>query len=225
MTGQTKNEKSQGKEDIGAYLLSNAGPERFPGQTDEELKQILLDGALQNAVARGDPERAESLIEAGANPKGKNGAGMTLLMLAAAGGDAATVRKLAPKSDIDAKDEDGVTALMLATRSAFASSLSALLDAGADPRAVDGRGRSALAWAMRRGAVKEAELLAPLSDLGQKDSDGATLDELAGVFEESGFAAMLQKERAARERIALLGAADEALPPEETTAVRKPRAL
>jgi ankyrin repeat protein len=217
-------EKVEGQEDIGAGLLRYAGPERLPGQTDEELTRSLLDNALQNAVARGDPERAESLIAAGANPQKKNQIGMSLLMTAAAGADVALVKKLVPYSEIDARDNDGVTALMLATRSGFASTLSALLAAGADPLAVDKRGRSALAWAMRRGAIKEAELLAPLSDLEQKDDEGGTLDDLAEVFEESGFAEILQKERAARERIALLGAADEARSSGEAAA-RKPRAL
>lgn len=49
--------------------------------------------------------------------------------------------------DIDKKDNDGVTALMLTARLGGSNKVQLLLKEGADPTSTDGQGRSAVHWA------------------------------------------------------------------------------
>lgn len=84
---------------------------------------------LQGAVAAPPP--------ASANPD--------LLRQAAATGDLAGLRaQLGSGGDIDARDGQGRTALMLATRSGQAEAVAVLLAHGADPSAADAQGTTPL---------------------------------------------------------------------------------
>jgi len=85
---------------------------------------------------------------------------------AAAGGDLAALKgALAGASDIDARDAQGRTALMLATLNGQADAVAVLLAHGADPSAADARGTTPLQAAV---AADEREIIAMLRRYGAR---------------------------------------------------------
>lgn len=140
--------------------------------------------------------------------------GETALIIASRMGDIGKVRRLAPLSDLDARDGSGATALLACLQSPSPESshrgvpttvvlrllpgsdvdardlagnalLPALVEAGeeelfllalqrADPNIQDGKGRSALMWAMASESMLFFERLLPVADASLVDEDGAT---------------------------------------------------
>ena len=60
---------------------------------------------------------------------------------------------------VDARDNEGRTALMLAAMNGHTATAQKLLALGANPRLVDRDGLNAAQWAAQRGHVRLAELL------------------------------------------------------------------
>jgi ankyrin repeat protein len=100
---------------------------------------VQLDGCLGPAVARGDVELVQALLEAKADPEARDHDGRTALHRAAESGATDVIRALlAAGADVNALDHRGVYPLMMARD---AATVELLLSAGADPRiqACDGR--------------------------------------------------------------------------------------
>lgn len=125
--------------------------------------------ALMLAVYKAEAaEAVETLIAAGANVNAANAEGRTVLMCAADGGSPDVVRQvLAAGAEVGARDDLGRTALMWGahgraapTHAAHRAILEALLNAGADPSAVDREDRSAADYARYGGFVEAQAMLA-----------------------------------------------------------------
>ena len=81
------------------------------------------------------------------------------LRRAAADGDMTVLRALLGGNDVDARDTDRRTALMLAAANGRGDAVRELLAHGADPRALDAQGRTALQLARAAGHVAVGEIL------------------------------------------------------------------
>ena len=109
--------------------------------------------ALMWAVADKHPQIVKLLVEHGADISTRSKAGFTPLLFAAQQGSADSVRALLEAgADVnETRQRDGLSALIVATRVATASSRNEvavlLLDKGADPNKVDGAGYTALHYA------------------------------------------------------------------------------
>ncbi len=124
--------------------------------------------ALARLCSRGEDSECFELLLEVADAKLADNAGQTPLMRAS--DEPEKVRKLAPGSDVDARDNDGATALMHAAaqyRGLEAAKL--LLQGGADATLKDNSGRSAEDRARERGA-EGAELANLLRDVGGAES-------------------------------------------------------
>jgi uncharacterized protein len=102
--------------------------------------------ALSMAVARGNTELIEVLLNAGADLHEKDMNGMTVIHWAALAGRAETVKLLVARgADVNAVDNFGYTPLLYAATVDFgdARTTSALLDARADWRIADKGGQTA----------------------------------------------------------------------------------
>jgi len=105
----------------------------------------------------------------------------TELIMAAENGDTGRVRSLlAAGSDLEARDENGLTALMWAIRERHRETAELLLAAGADVNARDLDGQTTLMWAAYEGHLDIAQALLRIgADAeGENDSD-ATAMQLA----------------------------------------------
>lgn len=132
---------------------------------------------LHHAAANDRARVIAALIAAGAPLEAPAGSGWTPLHLACANGSARAVSALvAAGADVNAPARSGDTPLHLALTIVFDAEypslrrrslrvardmLGTLLAAGADPRALDGKGRSAADTARARGAPSLARLLEP----------------------------------------------------------------
>ncbi len=105
------------------------------------------------------------------------------LIDAASAGDLARVRSLlAAGSDVNAKDKDGVTALMKASQSGRIEVVRALLEAKANVNAKLKNGSTALMYAMKNDHVDVVRaLLAAGADVNAKDKDGVTSLMMSGI--------------------------------------------
>jgi hypothetical protein len=184
-----------------------------PGEAStvrEGMAQIELDHALWEAVVCGEPKEARKALAKGANPKSRNERGLTTLMWAAFVGSEAIVKELIPLSDIEAVDNGGTTAIGWAARSQNQAVVAALLLAGADAKAVNRNGKTALMLAADKSIFEVVALLAPVSDVWRKDWKGWTAADF--VHEESPDGEQLGElfaiERAKAERAALLEEAE-----------------
>jgi ankyrin repeat protein len=119
------------------------------------------DDALRAAAAAGHVAMAELLLAAGADVDARDPDGRTALWEAAARGAAGVVRLLLSRgTDVEARDAFfRRTPLIQAAHRHDPGSVAALLAAGADPRAVDRAGLSALDYAEH---YKQAEIRAAL---------------------------------------------------------------
>jgi uncharacterized protein len=105
-------------------------------------------------------------------------------------------------ADVNASQNDGHTALMLAATNGAAKTVEILLAFGADPFATDHRGMSALHCAAHANNPGAAKLLAPVSDLAAKNTGGFTAEDLAASQGNTRCAREIATERARREAIA-----------------------
>jgi hypothetical protein len=161
------------------------------------------------AARSGDAEKIAALMAQGLDPSGPRDERMVSgLMLAALSGKREAIRFLAPYSELDARDEFGSTALMFAANSGLHETADELLKMGASATLADSDGDTALHIASARGWQEVVQVLAPKSDLEQKNNAGRTPEQEAqwkpAVIE------ALRIEKAARERAALLAEAQRA---------------
>jgi len=98
------------------------------------------------------------------------------LMEACAQGNLEDVKRLlVQNTDVNAKDNNGFTALIHAAGSGHTEIAGVLIDNGADVNAKDNKGWMALMWASYLGYTEIAELLIDNgSDVNAKDNDGMT---------------------------------------------------
>lgn len=116
---------------------------------------------LFRAIERGDAARTARLLAVGANPNGTNGQGVTPLMVAALGAEAAILHALvAAGADVNRQAADGSTALMKAALWGRVDLVVALLRLGADPDLADAEGWTAAQTARARRHDGIAQLLA-----------------------------------------------------------------
>jgi hypothetical protein len=103
------------------------------------------------------------------------------LINAAAAGDLVRVKSLiAARADVNAKNNNGETALMWASDKGHAEVVNALLTARADVNAKANNGETALMWASYKGHAEVVNaLLAARADLNAKNDDGKTALMLA----------------------------------------------
>ncbi len=99
-------------------------------------------------------------------------------------GDAPSVHAaIVGKADINARTEDGVTPVILATRNGHLDLINLLLDAGADPCAADNKGNTALMDATYRGDTASAQrLMVTACAIDQANAVGQTALMMAAQF-------------------------------------------
>jgi ankyrin repeat protein len=126
-----------------------------------DMNAVDASGAtpLMAAAAAGDDTCVKALLDSGARADLTDRQERTALWLAANRGALAVVRRIAPKSPIDAKDAEGVTALAAAAASGFDDVVTALLAAGADARVTSVTGNTSLHVAAAAGQARVVALL------------------------------------------------------------------
>src|SRR5579864_173424 len=127
------------------------------------------------AAIHGSEDCVRFLLEHGADPNVRNGAGATALMWAA--GDPGKVRLLLARgAQVNVASEDGRTPLMIAAHyQDAAASARLLLEAGADVNARDLQGSTALMQAATTGDIEILKVLvAKGANVNAKASSGAT---------------------------------------------------
>ncbi len=145
---------------------------------DKSLVNVRgLGGAtpLMLAALHGNEDLVRLLLDQGADPSARNGAGATALMWAA--GDIGKVRLLlASGAQVNVASEDGKTPLMIAARHEGASAIvRLLLEKSADVNAKDIQGGTALMQAATAGDVETLKvLIANGADINAKATSGAT---------------------------------------------------
>lgn len=163
--------------------------------------------ALYHAACNGqeDGSVVRLLLERGASPVRPAQGGVTPLMRSASGLSGGTTMNViaivAYADDVNQQDEDGYTALFIATTEASAQSMRALLRAGANPNLANKRGHLPITFAAENGLVDRVQLLltfgadptlkpngqpsaieivhGPAGNVNQK----AAFDRIAGIFD------------------------------------------
>ena len=154
---------------VRALLAEGADPNGVDGDTGLT--------ALSQAVSRGSLEMVNALLGAGADPNLKGGGKRAALSWLPDGDAAAGIARalLSAGAKLDAKDEDGNTALMFAAAHDSTAALKALLDAGAKVDARNEDGRTALSLAAADGNLESVRLLVVAgADLNRRDKEGRT---------------------------------------------------
>jgi peptidoglycan LD-endopeptidase LytH len=122
---------------------------------------------LLTSLEADDPEAVRTALEAGADPAQVDANGRTALMVAAQHAGPEAIEALLDHGvEIDWRAADGTTALMLALRHARTPAVPLLLlNAGADPTAVDSAGHGVLHYADQNSAVRNSGLYSRLREL------------------------------------------------------------
>lgn len=137
----------------------------------EKVKELIAKGAplnkadvggwtaLIHVAFSGNTEIANMLIVAGADLEvGDKDFKATALMYACGHIDI-VLMLLDAKVNVDARDNQGMTALMWASSSGLVATVKALISEGADTELKDDDGMTAVAWATTTGHTEIAELL------------------------------------------------------------------
>ena len=113
---------------------------------DAQQTEAHFDGctALMRAAERGLPDMVRLLLKAGADPHTKDRLHRTVLMFAAASGNADVLNQLVPAGMVNARSQRGTTALMAAAAAGNPDLVRALLQAGARVNDRDSHGTTAL---------------------------------------------------------------------------------
>jgi len=162
---------------------------------EQKLNSVDSDGrtALHHAVAAGDIELFEELLERGAATDTKDEGGWTPLHSAASAGrvEIATLLLASQGGGVDVNacvDGSGSTPLIFAASKGHGEIVRLLLEARADLRARDGSGATALHRAAGRGQVHIIGLLTaalrPASAIDDRDALGQTAFHVAAVTEQ-----------------------------------------
>jgi murein DD-endopeptidase MepM/ murein hydrolase activator NlpD len=124
---------------------------------------------LLTALEQDDLDGIRSALAAGADPSQVDANGRTALMVAAQHASPAALEALlAHGAEVDWRAADGTSALMLALRHARTSEVPLLLlNAGADPQALDAAGNGVLHYADQNSAVRNSGLYPRLRELTQ----------------------------------------------------------
>lgn len=127
-----------------------------------------------------------SLIAAGANPSVPGPTGVyncpaSAVDISACEGDLQALEILlqSPLLEINARDQNEDTPLILTAANGQASCLRALLSFGADPNAGDAQGVNGLMWAIYCRSYASCLVLAPLTDLTATTHAGKTVWDIA----------------------------------------------
>ena len=112
---------------------------------------------LHEAAERDSAEMVRMLVARGARVDVRDGHGMTPLMKASTGDGARVL--IDAGTDVNAADEDGMTALMYAAKTGREDVVGRLIAAGAKPNAVDKRGQTAAKLAADSRQMKIVRLL------------------------------------------------------------------
>jgi uncharacterized protein len=193
--------------------------EKQPRAAEEQTR---LDEVLREACREGRDSLVRHMLAKGAKPSAQNKSGRNALMMATEC-EPETLQALLALCDVDAQDRDGWTVLMFAAYAGLDETVEALLAAGANAKAVDHNGASALHMAAIQGSAYAAAAVARASDLDQVNALGQTAEQTAIERGHGGVAEAIARERARREREALSEAAGSPAP--ECQKTRKARAL
>jgi ankyrin repeat protein len=164
--------------------------------------------ALIHAAAKGHADVVRLLLVYGADVDAHDNTGTTALMVASRNGHMAVVQQLlmhdihahvqahdddvqvlmvdknrailSQGADVDAKDNEGCTALIIAAKNGFAEIVRILLEAEADPDLVDNQGGTAFAWAQANGHQNVVQVF---QDHRAKEM-AATIEALKATVEE-----------------------------------------
>jgi uncharacterized protein len=154
-------------------------------------------GAMTVAACAARPETARALVDAGVSPVQVDHFNEpTPLALACGREDGLEMaRFLLQLTDVNAKAQDGSTALMAAAKTA-PEIVEFLLKSGADPRAADFQGLNALHHAAKDGKTACATALARVSDIQAATPSGETAEQMAKSLGWDECAEALAHERA-----------------------------
>jgi ankyrin repeat protein len=130
-----------------------------------DVNQKDRDGApWLSTFGQFDTQASKILLDAGADPNGRDSRGETALMHASGQGYDEEVRLLLEyHADVSLKDPKGRTALMYTAESQYVGAIPLLLAHGADPLWRDVHGQTALEIATKSGNSVAVELLTPVS--------------------------------------------------------------
>jgi hypothetical protein len=128
-------------------------------------QEVVVTGARREAAPAAAASRSGPVVQPMSAPPQAFASPETLRRAAAAGDLGALKAGLAGAGDIDARDAQGRTALMLATLDGQADAVAVLLAHGADPSAADTHGTTPLQAAV---AADEREIIAMLRRYGAR---------------------------------------------------------
>lgn len=117
--------------------------------------------AIEIAASEGSANIVVELIKAGVAPSYRDQKGNTILMYYIRGGYAHNIQLLKNNGvDIDARNNQGETALIIAVKRENSDAAGSCLRAGADIHLIDSSGKTALDYAMEKGRLPIIELFA-----------------------------------------------------------------